>query len=135
MNRYTVSVVLALLLSGCASTYDSADYGFYTVDLNNNNLCKGTESNGVMCYPLAMIEPSYHEFDIARAYQIKPDDMQWSTKDFISILLQPESSLYSAEKLSDTIYRIPKNHATDTAYYYIKYEHYRLYEIKGPISD
>lgn len=128
MNKLIFGIILTSHLAGCAGNQSTSYYGYYTVDLEHNNFCDGPDNTGVLCYPLEMIELSFHEHDIARAYQIKPKSMIWSTDDFVEVLLRPESQLYSAEQRSDTVYQIPKNHASETAYRYIKHEYYMLYE-------
>mgnify|MGYP001419409064 CR=1 FL=1 len=128
MNKIVYTTLLAITLSGCAGSASTGNYGYYTVDLKNRSLCEGSELNGAHCYPLAMIIPSFNEVHIAKAYGIQPATMQWSTNQFIDILLKPDNGLYQAERTSETTFRLPDIEATRTAYYYIKHEHYLLYE-------
>lgn len=112
------------LITGCAApniSYLPADG--YLVDVENGVMCKRYD-----CYQLGLIIPSYYEHEIANAYGLPGGKgYTWTTEQFTRLLIAPPEGLYKVEKLSETEYRLPINHATEMAYRTLHKEYDLLY--------
>lgn len=120
--KHLTLLALGVALTGCIAYPRTLPSDSYLVDTKLGQMCHVTK-----CYYLDLIGRSHNEVDIAKAYGLPANKVySWSVDEFASLMISPPNAVYSATKLSEHEFQIPKNKATDAAFYALEEEYIEL---------
>lgn len=117
---------LVVALSGCANPPRTLTGDSYLIDTERGLMCHVTE-----CYYLDLVNASFDELEVAKAFGLPVKAYSWTTSQFVTLLVEPPQGLYSVAVLSETEYQLPKNPATDAAFNLLYKEDLLIYKIGG----
>ena len=122
MKAFVMAAAFAAL-SGCITAPQMLPGDRYLVDTEQGMMCHVGR-----CYYLSLIQPSFDELRIARAYGLPVQNYSWSTEQLVKLMLQPPGEAYPVTRLSDTEYSLPINTMTEAAYLVLEDEYNQLYK-------
>ena len=124
--KHLTLLVLGITLSGCIAHPKTLSSDDYLVDPELRQMCHYTR-----CYFLDLIGRSSNEIDIAKAYGLPTNKVySWGGDRLIDLMINPPNSLYTVTQLSEHEFKIPRNKATQEAYFALE-EQYIEDEIGG----